>query len=330
MTTVLAVDGGNSKTDLALVGSDGALLARVRGPGCSPHVLGVVGSVALLGELRSQAFDRAGRSGSGKTTAVAAIFCAGVDEPHEEAAYAEAVRATGWAADVLVTNDTFAVLRAGTPREWGVAVVCGAGMNACAVHPDGRHGRYQALGAVSGDWGGGSDVGVAALGAAIRGNDGRGPETVLSRLVPQTLGYETPESVADAVHKQRLPLAALGTLPPIVFAASREGDVVAQAIVDQLADEVVAMSTALIRRLDLTHTDVAVVLGGGLLQSRDARLIGRIVRGVHEVAPHAGVQPLTAPPLLGAIRAALVRMGAGASAVVRAEHELANDPGASS
>ena len=31
------VDGGNAKTDLALVSADGAVLALVRGPGSSPH-----------------------------------------------------------------------------------------------------------------------------------------------------------------------------------------------------------------------------------------------------------------------------------------------------
>jgi len=324
MTTVLAVDGGNSKTDLALVRLDGTLLARVRGPGCSPHALGVDGSIAVIGRLLRHALELAGLPGSVTPVAsVAAVFCAGVDEPHEEVVYAEALRAAGWAEDALVTNDTFAVLRAGTPRDWGVAVVCGAGMNACAVHPDGRHGRYQALGAVSGDWGGGTDVGVAALGAAIRGNDGRGPGTVLSQLVPEQLGYASAENVADAVHKQRIPLDTLGQLPPVVFAAARDGDEAAQAIVDRLADEVVAMSTALIRNLGLADSDVAVVLGGGLLQSRDERLIGRIERGVHAAAPRARVEPLSAPPLLGAIRAGLVRAGAEPAALARIEQELA-------
>ena len=34
---VLAVDGGNAKTDLALVATDGRVHALVRGPGSSPH-----------------------------------------------------------------------------------------------------------------------------------------------------------------------------------------------------------------------------------------------------------------------------------------------------
>jgi N-acetylglucosamine kinase-like BadF-type ATPase len=38
---VLAVDGGNSKTYLALLRDDGSLLALVRGALSSPHHLGV-------------------------------------------------------------------------------------------------------------------------------------------------------------------------------------------------------------------------------------------------------------------------------------------------
>ena len=55
----------------------------------------------------------------------------------------------------MVDNDTFAVLRAGTERGWGVAVVCGAGINCVGVSPDGRHARFPALGTITGDWGGG-------------------------------------------------------------------------------------------------------------------------------------------------------------------------------
>ena len=54
MTTVLAADGGNSKTDLALVEADGRLLAFARGPQSSPHHLGEDGCMRVLASL----FDR--------------------------------------------------------------------------------------------------------------------------------------------------------------------------------------------------------------------------------------------------------------------------------
>ena len=45
---VLAVDGGNFKTDLALLDASGVLLSHVRGGGSNPHNLGVEGCVEVL------------------------------------------------------------------------------------------------------------------------------------------------------------------------------------------------------------------------------------------------------------------------------------------
>ena len=53
LPAVLAVDGGNSKSDLALVAGDGTLLASVRGPGMTkpdlPKTLGLLTSLIAPG-----------------------------------------------------------------------------------------------------------------------------------------------------------------------------------------------------------------------------------------------------------------------------------------
>ena len=63
MNVVLAVDGGNSKTDLALVREDGAVLAVVRGGMSSPHHIGLDGPVELLQGLYDHALAQAGLTG---------------------------------------------------------------------------------------------------------------------------------------------------------------------------------------------------------------------------------------------------------------------------
>ena len=62
---VLAVDGGNSKADLALVARDGTLLAAVRGPTISHQQVGVEEGIVRLGRLAAAAARRAGIPGSG-------------------------------------------------------------------------------------------------------------------------------------------------------------------------------------------------------------------------------------------------------------------------
>ena len=134
---VLAVDGGNSKTDLALVRADGEVLALARGPLSSPHHLGLDGALDVLQRLLDQASREAGRARDGTGATIAQLLMAGVDFPSEEEELRAAVAGRGWAERTHVGNDTFAVLRAGTERGWGVAVVCGAGINCVGVSPDG-------------------------------------------------------------------------------------------------------------------------------------------------------------------------------------------------
>jgi N-acetylglucosamine kinase-like BadF-type ATPase len=120
--------------------------------------------------------------------ASAAILLAGADLPEELTTPRFRIEQAHWAERLIVDNDTLALLHAGTDRGWGVAVVCGCGINCLARTPDGREVRFPSLGEISGDWGGGADAGMAALFAAARGADGRGPRTALERAVPAHFG----------------------------------------------------------------------------------------------------------------------------------------------
>jgi N-acetylglucosamine kinase-like BadF-type ATPase len=258
--------------------------------------------------------------------AAVGVFCmAGADFPEDLRALRPGLALTRLAANVIVENDTVAVLRAGSSGGWGVSVVCGAGINCSGLAPNGRRVRFAALGDISGDWGGGSAVGMAALGAAVRGSDGRGPRTSLERLVPAHFGLRTPDAVTRAIYLGRVPERRVGELAPVVFEAARSGDVVGGAIIDRLADEVVAMAAAAIRRLRLQRAAVPVVLGGGMFRGHDERLLGRIEAGVQAVAPNATVRPLDAPPVLGSALLGLDVLGAPEEAMTRVREMLTLD-----
>jgi len=323
---VLAVDVGNSKTDLALVGAAGRLLAAVRGPSASHQAVGLEAAMGRLVELSSACAGRAGLDPSSRPLAQAGVFCvAGADFPKDTRVLRRGLAATGLAGRVVVENDTAAVLRAGSPVAWGVAVVCGAGINCSGLAPDGRRVRFAAVGEISGDWGGGLSVGMAALGAAIRGHDLRGPHTSLETLVPAFFGLETPDAVTRAIYFERIPEARVRELAPVTFEASRAGDLVAASIIDRLADEVVAMAGAAIKRLRLQRTPVHVALGGGMFRDRDARLLGRIESGLLAIAPEATVRPIDGPPVLGSALIGLDRLGAPEEAGARVREMLTQE-----
>jgi N-acetylglucosamine kinase-like BadF-type ATPase len=303
---LLAADVGNSKTDLALLRADGMLLAAVRGPTASHQAVGPEAATEALAALVTRARTEAGLDPAARPGADLAVVCAaGADFRDETRELGQRYRRRGIAATVIVSNDTHAALRAGTEAGWGVAVVCGAGINCTAVAPDGREARFPALGPISGDWGGGGALGSEALSSAVRARDGRGPRTVLERLVPARFGRRRPVDVTMALYRGDLDDERLADLAADVFAAAGEGDAVARAILDRLADEIVAMAASAIRRARLVRREPPVVLAGGVFRSGDAAFLDRIGGGLAAVAPGARVVRLAVPPVVGAALLAL-------------------------
>jgi N-acetylglucosamine kinase-like BadF-type ATPase len=311
---VLAVDGGNSKTDVALVAEDGRLLAAVRGPTSSHQQVGADGGMDRLAALVAAAHAQAGAGGGPGVDvperADVGVYClAGADTPADIRMLTRRLASRAFAHLDLLRNDTFAALRVGTDRGWGVVVICGQGVNAAGVAPDGRTARLDALGDISGDWGGATDVGWEGLAAAVRARDGRGRRTTLERSVPAHFGLASPHAVTMALYDGRLDHRRIGELSPVVFAAAMDGDAAARAIVDRLADEIVTMAGAMLRRLRLMRLDPEIVLGGGVFRTPDVEFRSRIEAGVQEVAPRARLVRSDTPPVAGAALLGLDALG---------------------
>jgi len=324
MRLVLAVDGGGVKTDLALVDSDGGALSVVRGGTSQAHYLGVEGTIEVLEGLLEEGCARAGLGRPERPfAATAQVMLAGADLPEEVAAIRGGLERQNWSERLIIDNDMPALLRSGTERGWGVAVVCGTGINCLGLAPDGREARFLSFGPVSGDWGGGRDVGLAALAAAVRAADGRGPRTVLETAVPAHFGLRDPFEVARAVHLEEMPVIRVGEIAPVVLAVSDE-DEVAAGIVRRQADEVIAFAGAALRRLELTGrgADPDVVLGGSVLRAVSPAVVEAIARGIGQVAPDARVVVAPSEPIVGAALLGLDAIGADPTAKARARAEL--------
>ncbi len=342
LPAVLAVDGGNSKTDVALVAEDGTVLAQVRGPGVPTRLSAE--TLVLLDELTAAvarqagvafggvagdgvagdgaAADRAAAGGAAEGLAVArhTVACmANVDLPEEEWRLAGMLRSRGWSHSVEVANDTIALLRAGSDDgvHWGVAVTCGAGINCVGIGPDGETTGFLALGTLTGDWGGGHGLAKEVMWWAARAEDGRGPQTLLREAVAAHFGVADVRDALIGLHLGSITRESLHGLVPVLFEVSGRGDQVARDLVHRQADEVAVMALTVIRRLGLAGAAVPVVLGGGILTARDPVLTERLAARLAAGAPGSIMRIVDIPPIAGAALLGLDHVGAPPSAHAR-------------
>ncbi|CAM5242023.1 ATPase OS=Streptomyces tendae OX=1932 GN=GUR47_09095 PE=4 SV=1 [Streptomyces tendae] len=317
--SVLAVDAGNSKTDVAVVAADGKVLGTARGGAFRPPAVGVERAVDALADAVARAFAAA------RVTSVDHVSAclANADLPVEEEQLAAALHARAWGTSVEVRNDTFAILRAGVAEPLGVAVVCGAGVNCVGMRPDGRTARFPAIGRISGDWGGGWGLAEEALWHAARAEDGRGGPTELARTLPAHFGLDSMYALIEALHLRRIEPVRRHELTPVLFATAAGGDPLARSVVDRQADEVVAMATVALTRLDLLAEPAPVLLGGSVLAARHPRLDERIRELLAARAPKAVPRVVTAPPVLGAVLLGLDHMAAAPGARERVREHFA-------
>ena len=301
---VLAIDGGNSKTDVALVGADGTLLAAPAAPGVPGMALPAetIRRARLRGPRRGRRGgpapagpgDRAGRTGRARGYARHLSACvANADLPEEERRLGEALRAQGWSDTTHVANDTFAVLRAGLDGpgpHWGVAVTCGAGINCVGVAP-GRaddpvpraRATYRRLGRRGRPGPGGHLVGDPR-----RGRAGAADRAARGGARPLRRG-EHARRRGRAVIPAKIGWEALLRLVPVLLRVAEGGDAVALDLVRRQAGGGVRDGAGRgpppRPRQD---QPVPVVLGGGVLTARDPLLTGEISQRFADEAPLAG------------------------------------------
>nr|CEL20377.1 N-acetylglucosamine kinase of eukaryotic type [Kibdelosporangium sp. MJ126-NF4] len=314
---VIAIDGGGSKTDVMLVDASGAILGRTRGRGASPQVVGLNQGLDVFEQLVIDAARQAGLPGTPPYGTHTAAYLAGADLPAEEEELSHALTERGWSPSIVVGNDTFALLRAGTTDGVGVAVVCGAGINCVGVAADGRVHRFPALGKISGDWGGGFQLGSEALWWAVRAGDGRGPYTELLPAVVNHFGAKDIFEVVERLHFNSLPREVIHELCPLLFQVAHAGDAVATGVVKQLVDEIGTMVATTIRKLEMTGEAPTIVLGGGVMTGVHRDVIDVIEQQCVEVAPRAEVRVVDIAPVVGAALLGLDAIGASTTAKTR-------------
>jgi len=313
---VLGVDGGNSKT-LGLVSDDkGCLLGFACDGGSNHERIGFPEAERVLHRVAHEALADAGIDGP-----VDCAFwgLAGADVASDFECLRPIAERIGGAKQNLVKNDAAAAMGAGFTRGWGVGIISGAGFSAGGIAPDGREIQVPSLGPLTGDWGGGEDIGLEVLRLAHRSFDGRERASLLVDRVASALGMASLEEVPTCSRAGTLDRTAIrDVLPPLLFEVAADGDDVARRLVVRIGEEVATTAATIIERLGLQKTDVEVVLGGSVFNGKGSLLMETITEQILRIAPRARIVHPEFHPVVGAVFQALRSLGIDVDERIRA------------
>jgi N-acetylglucosamine kinase-like BadF-type ATPase len=256
---VVGVDAGGTKTLGLLADESGAIVGEARAGGAN---LFTHGEAALERAL----FDLLAPLAAGRTIDAICVGCAGVDRPRDEAIVEGVLRRLGQRGRVRVVNDARIALVAGARERHGIVVLSGTGSIAFGVDRAGRSARSGGYGSLLADEGSGYWLGHQVLRSAVRALDGRGPETLLREMLFSRLGISSMAELISLVYERSMPKDEIAALASLVEAARARGDVVAQQMIEQAAEELCLAARAVARTLGLAEP-FGVVLAGGVFKA---------------------------------------------------------------
>jgi N-acetylglucosamine kinase-like BadF-type ATPase len=244
---LVGVDGGGTKTIALLSDLEGRVLGRGIGGPSNYQVVGM----RVAGDSINRAI-RAAFADAGAEQCPPRAIClglAGVDRPDDYGVI------QAWAEEYMphtptvIVNDAMLVLAAGTPEDWGIAMISGTGSIVYGRTRDGQMMRSGGWGYLLGDEGSGFAIGMAALRAVARADDGRAPQTALTRLILDHWSVATPQDLISHVYLEHVPTQEIAALAAVVEAAASEGDAIALGIVREAGHELALAVNAVARRL---------------------------------------------------------------------------------
>ncbi len=281
----VAVDGGQSRLRLAVVGDD-----RVHeAPGFSYHA---GDTIAATIDAVERAWASAGASGP---VARVVLGLTGLpSSANRRDALSAGIARVLRAHEVVLGADNVTAHAGALPSSHGVALTVGTGVGCLAVDPAvGTIRRLDGWGHLFGDDGSAFAIGRAGVAAVLRALDGRGSATALDALAQARYGpirqlterlYTSPRMVDD-----------IARFAPDVVAAAAGGDPVSARIVRSAAAELAHTAASAVAVIAGTGT-VPVTLVGGLVAAG-----GPLVDAFHEALATEAPRALPVPPAGGSL-----------------------------
>ncbi|QKY69990.1 N-acetylglucosamine kinase [Lentibacillus sp. CBA3610] len=303
MDYILGVDGGNSKTYAVIVNSNGDRLGQGISGNGNHQGTGVDKFLENMQSAVNQALNEARLQPS--EISFAQFGLAGADREKDIQLLRNAL-ATLPFKDWDLAPDTLEGLRAGSRTNIGVVLVCGAGTNAAGRNSIGDTVQTGGFGYRFGDGAGGGFIALEAFRAAVRAWELRGPQTLLTEMLPASVGFQRMKDMyhyyLDHLHEE-FPL----TFTLTVHQAADRGDAEAINILKKVGWELGLAANSVIKRLGNFEIEpIPIVLVGSVLQEgKNPYLLNTLEETVKNENPASEFINLEMEPVYGAILLAM-------------------------
>lgn len=265
MKYVLGVDGGGTKTVALLGDSKGNILARGSSGPSNYHAVGFDAACSAL----ENAIQKARVEHPGEISAIC-LGLAGAGRKEDIELFTNWVIGKFPAATVKIASDGEVLLMAGASSGPALALVCGTGSIVYGRTMMGELIRAGGWGYLFGDEGSGFAIGESALRAVMRAYDGRGAQTLLSELVLERQGLQSPSELVNNIYGAESPRTIIASLAEMVEQAAERKDPAAIAILENAAQELVSATRAIYSKLE-TSPIPFVITGKTILHGRQLR-----------------------------------------------------------
>ena len=274
MTFFLGVDGGGTRTRVALADGVGRELARVEGP---PTLVDPANPNQTVGVIADLCREVASKGGADLPVAGLWAGIAGAGTEPTRGVVEAALREAGLASHTAVGADAETTFHDAFPSGPGILLISGTGSIALGRGVDGSRVRVGGWGVHLGDEGSGYRIGMYALRALAQGEDGRGVSTDLRDPVLKVLGMARPADLIKWMATARK--ADVAALVPLICEVAEAGDPAATIVIEKAVDELVEHVRTLMRRLEPWPAPPEVALAGGLVDE-NGPLRPRVIRAI--------------------------------------------------
>ena len=303
MALFLGIDGGGTSTRALLCDERGRVLGTGTG-GVANHLhAGWDGAAEALRSATTAAFTAAVLPPAPCSAIFLGMAAASADETR--ARWRENALRLGLAATpetIGVDHDIRIALAGGLAGRPGIALIAGTGSSCYGRTADGATWQAGGWGSILDDGGGGYWLGLRAVGAAIRAQDGRGPATALRERVLARLQVSNLREIVTRLHNGTLARHEMARLAEDVMACAAAGDAAAQELLARGAGELATMVRAVAQKLFPAAAPEIVLAGSTATAPTFSPLIRTSI--AHEL-PEARVVPAALAPVAGAALLAL-------------------------